>query len=235
MSEQTGKYKETKLRGVRKTIAEHMSKSSNENAVIMISRTADVTELIEKREEKKEKYRESGALTPSINDIILKAVALALKEHPNLNSTFEEEIIKTYEDININMAVALPNGLITPVIRNVDNLSLDEIAEASKDMSEKVKSGMFNIEDISGGTFTVTNVGMLKVEVSTAIINYPQVAILAVGTIIPRLERIEGKIQDRLKMFLSLTVDHRIIDGYPAALFLNTICDFLENSSNLWE
>jgi pyruvate dehydrogenase E2 component (dihydrolipoamide acetyltransferase) len=126
------------------------------------------------------------------------------------------------------MAVALPDGLITPVIKNTDKLSLMEIAETSKKMSEKVKKGMFTMEDIMGGTFTVTNVGMLKVEVATSIINYPQVAILAVGTVVPCLERIEGEIKDRLNMYLSLTVDHRIIDGYPAALFLNTICEILD-------
>jgi pyruvate dehydrogenase E2 component (dihydrolipoamide acetyltransferase) len=235
MDENTPRFKETKLKGVRKTIAEHMIKSSKENAVIMISRKTDVTDLIEYRNEKKKELQDKNTYFPSVNDLVLKATALALKEHPNINSTFENEIIRTYEDININMAVALPDGLITPVIKNTDKLSLMEIAETSKKMSEKVKKGMFTMEDIMGGTFTVTNVGMLKVEVATSIINYPQVAILAVGTVVPCLERIEGEIKDRLNMYLSLTVDHRIIDGYPAALFLNTICEILENPKKLWD
>lgn len=235
MEEKIGKYKETKLRGVRKTIAEHMSHSSRENAVIMESRTADVTELIKLREQKKVEYLHKNVSVPSINDMALKATALSLKEHPNLNSTFENNVIRTYEDININMAVALPNGLITPVIRNVDQLSIWEISQLTNEAAEKVKTGTFTMEDITGGSFTVTNVGMVKVEVCTAIINFPQVGILAIGTIVPRLERINGEIVDRLKMYLSITVDHRIIDGYPAALFLNTICDTLEKPQLLWE
>lgn len=229
-----GNFKETKLKGMRKTIAERMAYSSRENAVIMQSRTADVTELLKLREEKKQEYSQTDIKIPSVNDIVLKATALALKEHPNLNSTFEDNIIRTYEDININMAVALPNGLITPVIRNVDKLTLWEISELTKEASEKARTGMLTMEDLLGGTFTVTNVGMVKVEIATPIINSPQVGILAVGTIIPKLERLNGEISDRQKMFLSLTVDHRIIDGYPAALFLNTICDILEKSEILW-
>lgn len=230
-----GKYKESKLRGIRKTIAEHMALSSRENAVIMVSRTADVTKLVKLRKQKKKDYSEKQMAIPSLNDIALKATALSLKEHPLLNSTFENGILRTYEDINLNMAVAIPNGLITPVIRNVDQLSIWEISQLTKETAEKVKTGKITMEDLTGGSFTVTNVGMVKVEVSTAIINYPQVGILAFGTIVPKLERIDGEIADRLKMYLSLTVDHRIVDGYPAALFLNTVCDTLENSEFLWE
>lgn len=229
------RYKEVKLRGIRKTIAEHMVRSARENAVIMESRTADVTELIKLREQKKKEKMAEDILIPSINDLVLKATALSLKEHPNLNATFENDMIRIYEDININMAVALPNGLITPVIRNVDQLSIWDICKMTKEATEKVKTGMFDMDDITGGTFTVTNVGMLKIEVATAIINYPQVGILTIGTVVPRLERINGDIADRLKIFLSITVDHRIIDGYPAAMFLNTICDILEKPELLWE
>lgn len=234
MVEQSGKYKETKLKGMRKTIAEKMSFSARENAVIMQSRTADVTALLKLREEKKSEYSKENIKIPSINDMVLKATAMALKENPNINSTFEDNIIRTYEDININMAVALPVGLITPVIRNVDKLSIWEINKLTKEASEKARTGMLSVDDMVGGTFTVTNVGMVNVEIATPIINSPQVAILAVGTIIPRLERINGEITDRQKMFLSLTVDHRIIDGYPAALFLNYICDILEKPELLW-
>ncbi|HBH12537.1 MAG: Pyruvate/2-oxoglutarate dehydrogenase complex, dihydrolipoamide acyltransferase component [Clostridiales bacterium 38_11] len=235
MNVQNEKYKEIKLRGIRKTIAEHMVRSARENAVIMESRTADVTELIRFREQKKKDNLIKEVLTPSINDLVLKATALSLKEHPNMNATFENETIRIYEDININMAVALPNGLITPVIRNVDQLSIWDICKMTKEATEKVKTGAFTFDDITGGTFTVTNVGMLRVEVATAIINYPQVGILTIGTIVPRLERINGEIADRLKMFLSITVDHRIVDGYPAAMFLNTICDILEKPAILWK
>lgn len=234
MSEIYGKYKETKLKGMRKKIAENMAYSSRENAVIMQSRTADVTELLKLREEKKLEHSQDNTKVPSVNDLVLKATALALKENPDINSTFENELIRTYEDVNINMAVALPKGLITPVIRNVDKLTVWEISDLAKELAEKARTGLLTVDDVVGGTFTVTNVGMLKVEISTPIINSPQVGILAVGTIVPRLERINGEIEDRQKMYLSLTVDHRIIDGYPSAVFLNSICDKLEQPQLLW-
>ena len=235
MAENTGKYKDKKLKGMRKAIAENMSRSSNENAPITQSRTADVTELLAMREQKKKEYSKDGIKVPSVNDMVLKATALALREHPNLNSTFQDNIIRTYEDININMAVALPKGLITPVIPNTDQLSIWDISKLTKQAAEKARTGNLTVNDIVGGTFTVTNVGMVKVEVATPIINSPQVGILAVGTTVPQLQRINGEIVDHFKMFLSLTVDHRIIDGYPAALFLNSVCDILENPTLLWQ
>ena len=235
VTEQTGKYKEKKLKGMRKTIAENMAYSSRENAAITQTRTADVTELINLRQQKKTEFLQQGFRIPSVNDMVIKATAMALKEHPDLNSTFQDNVIKTYEDININMAVALPNGLITPVILNADKLSLLEISSMTNIVAEKARTNVLTVDDITGGTFTVTNVGMVKVETATPILNTPQVGILAVGTIVPRLERIDGEIMDRLKIFLSLTVDHRIIDGYPAALFLNTVCDILEQPKLLWE
>lgn len=234
MGEQAEKYKEKKLKGMRKTIAENMAYSARENAAITQTRTADVTELLKLRELKKTEYQKRGSKAPSINDLVIKATAMALKEHPNLNSTFQDNIIRTYEDININMAVALPNGLITPVIQNADKLSPEEISLLTMVSAEKAKTNALTIDEIIGGTFTITNVGMVKIETATPIINSPQVGILAVGTIVPRLERMDGEIVDRFKMFLSLTVDHRIIDGYPAALFLNTICDILERPELLW-
>jgi len=235
MDEQSRKYKETKLRGMRKTIAENMAYSSRENAAITQSRTADVTELIKLREQKKAEYVQQEISIPSVNDMVLKATALALREHPNLNSTFQDNVIRTYDGININMAVALPNGLITPVIPNTDKLSLWDISKLTREAAEKARNNLLTVDDIMFGTFTVTNVGMVMVEIATPIINSPQVGILAVGTIVPRLERINGEIVDRFKIFLSLTVDHRIIDGYPAALFLNSVCDFLEKPATLWD
>jgi len=235
MDEQSRKFKEIKLRGMRKTIAENMAYSSKENAAITQSRTADVTELIKLREQKKVEYVQQGISIPSVNDMVLKATALALREHPSLNSTFQGDVIRTYDDININMAVALPNGLITPVILNTDKLSLWEISKLAREAAEKARNNLLTVDDIMLGTFTVTNVGMVKVEIATPIINSPQVGILAVGTIVPRLERINGEIVDCFKIFLSLTVDHRIIDGYPAALFLNSVCDFLEKPVTLWD
>jgi pyruvate dehydrogenase E2 component (dihydrolipoamide acetyltransferase) len=235
MAEKTGNYKDTKFKGMRKRIAEYMSNSSRENASFTQSLTADVTELLELRKQKKIEYADKDIKVPSINDLALKATALALKEHPNLNSTFQGEVIRSYEDINICMAVALPEGLITPVIPTVDKLSVWEISKLAKEQADKAKKGTLTMEDITGGTFTVTNVGMVNVQVATPIINSPQVGILAIGTIVPQLQRVDGEIVDRSMMYLSLTVDHRIVDGYPAALFLNSVRDILEKPTVLWE
>jgi pyruvate dehydrogenase E2 component (dihydrolipoamide acetyltransferase) len=235
MVEQTGNYKDTKFRGIRKRIAEKMIFSSRENASFTQCRRADVTEFLKLRDKKKIEYAKQDIKVPSINDIVLKATALALIEHPGLNSTFEDKMIRTYEDINLNMAVTLTEGLITPVIPNVDKLSVWDISKLTKEAAQKAREGTLTVEDIMGGTFTVTNVGMVKIEVATPIINSPQVGILAFGTIVPELQRVDGEIIDLFKMFLSLTVDHRIIDGYPAALFLNSVCDILENPKVLWK
>jgi pyruvate dehydrogenase E2 component (dihydrolipoamide acetyltransferase) len=235
MVEQTVSYKDTKFRGMRKRIAEKMALSSRETASFTQCRRADVTEFLKLRDQKKIEYSEKDIKVPSINDMVLKATALALRDHTDLNSTFQDNMIRTYDDININMAVTLPNGLITPVIPNVDKLSVWDIAKLTIEAAEKARNGALTVEDVMGGTFTVTNVGMVKVEMATPIINHPQVGILAFGTIVPELQRVDGEIVDRLKMFLNLTVDHRIIDGYPAAVFLNSVCDILENPIQLWE
>lgn len=227
MSEE--RYTDTKVRGLRKIIAERMSISAHENAAIMLSRAADVTELMVIHEKAKKDAEDKGEKAPSINDMVLKAAALALKKHPALNSTFENGIVRTYEDINVNMAVAIPNGLMTPVIRNADSLTVNEIMAVTRELTEKARNGALAVEDMVGGTFTVTNVGKMKIEVATAIINPPQVAILCVGAVVPRLERIAGEICDRFRLYLSLTVDHRIIDGYPASLYLDTVCEILED------
>ncbi|MBW8381337.1 MAG: 2-oxo acid dehydrogenase subunit E2 [Youngiibacter sp.] len=229
------RYTETKVRGLRKIIAERMSLSAHENAAIMLSRAADVTELMELHEKSKKEAEDNGVKAPSINDMVLKAAALALRKHPALNSTYENGIVRTYEDININMAVAIPNGLMTPVIRNADTLSVNEIMAVTRELTEKARTGALAVEDMMGGTFTVTNVGKMKIEVATAIINPPQVAILCVGAVVPRLERINGEIADRFRLYLSLTADHRIIDGYPASLYLETLCDILEKPKQILE
>jgi pyruvate dehydrogenase E2 component (dihydrolipoamide acetyltransferase) len=229
------RYTETKVRGLRKIIAERMSISVHENAAIMLSRAADVTELMELHEKSKKESEGKGVKAPSINDMVLKAAALALRKHPALNSTYENGIVRTYEDININMAVAIPNGLMTPVIRNADTLSVNEIMAVTRELTEKARTGALAVEDMMGGTFTVTNVGKMKIEVATAIINPPQVAILCVGAVVPRLERINGEIADRFRLYLSLTADHRIIDGYPASLYLETLCEILEKPEQILE
>jgi pyruvate dehydrogenase E2 component (dihydrolipoamide acetyltransferase) len=163
----------------------------------------------------------------------MKAVAYALQEHPNLNATYEDGVIRVYEDINLSFAVALEDGLITPVIRNVDKKGVREISAEAAELAAKAREGTLEAKDLQDGTFTVTNLGMYGIEVSTPIINPPQVGILAVGSIQPYLVLEEDTVVQRYKLQLSLTVDHRIIDGAPGAEFLQTVAKYLETPYRL--
>jgi pyruvate dehydrogenase E2 component (dihydrolipoamide acetyltransferase) len=171
----------------------------------------------------------SQGIKPSYTDVIIMAVAKALKEHPLLNSRLEGEEIKIYEDINIGMAVALEDGLIVPVIKNADKKSLIEIALLTKDLAERARSGKLSMDETINGTFTVTNLGMYGVEFFTPIINPPETAILGVGTIKQKPVIDNGKISFKDFMYLCLSFDHRVIDGAEAAKFLQTLKRLLEN------
>ncbi|MDR3281263.1 MAG: 2-oxo acid dehydrogenase subunit E2 [Synergistaceae bacterium] len=227
-------YTETKLIGMRKTIAERMSQSSHETAPVVMMRSADITALKSLRDKKKAEIEAKGEKSPSFNDVIIKAVALALESHPRLNSTFENGVIRTYSDININIAMAIEAGLVTPVIRGANKLKLSEISTKARELAGKANAGTLSGEDMSGGTFTVTNLGMLEIEVSTPILNSPQVAILAIGMVQPYLVMENGAVVERFKTFFSLTLDHRIVDGYPGAQYLYTLVEILQQPERLW-
>lgn len=228
-----GGYKEIKLAGMRKTIAERMAYSTRETAPVTLMRSLDVTKLWELRNKMKADLAASGERAPSYNDFVMKAVAYALQEHPNLNATYEDGVIRVYEDINLSFAVALEDGLITPVIRNVDKKGVREISAEAAELAAKAREGTLEAKDLQDGTFTVTNLGMYGIEVSTPIINPPQVGILAVGSIQPYLVLEEDTVVLRYKLQLSLTVDHRIIDGAPGAEFLQTVAKYLETPYRL--
>ena len=228
------KSKESRLTGMRKVIAIRMLKSSNETAPVSMARYADVTELVKSRESRKAEFKAAGKPLPSYNDLVIKAAALALKQHPALNATYEDEVIYEWENININMAVSVDAGLTVPVIRDADKKNIFEINAAAKDLADRATKNKLTGDELAGGTFTVTNLGMFGIEVSTPIINLPEVAILGVGTIKPRLALEDGKVVEKQEMGLSLTVDHRIIDGAPGAEFLKTVVGILAEPEQLW-
>jgi pyruvate dehydrogenase E2 component (dihydrolipoamide acetyltransferase) len=220
---------------MRKTIADNMVLSSRETAPVVLIRSVDITELQNLRKVQKSLYEARGQKAPSFNDIMIKAIAMALEKHPRLNATFQNNMIRTYSDININMAIAVDAGLVTPVIHNANRLSVDEISAKAKEFSQKAAANELRGTDYSGGTFTVSNLGMLDIEVSTPILNPPQVAILAIGMVQPYLTLEDGKLVERFKTFLSLTVDHRIVDGYPGAQYLYTLAEILtKNPATIW-
>jgi pyruvate dehydrogenase E2 component (dihydrolipoamide acetyltransferase) len=172
-------------------------------------------------------------LQVSYTTIIVKAAAKALKEHSLINSTLEDNKIRIFEDINIGVAVAAPQGLIVPVIHNADQKSLKEINAAINELAQKARQGKLTKEDLSGGTFTITNLGMYNVSFFTPIINPPEAAILGVGKITQKPAIINGKMETKPSMILSLSYDHRIVDGAPAAQFLHRIKELLENPETL--
>jgi len=201
------------LTGIRKTTAERVSLSARTAPHSTITMEVDMSNAVKLREKTQVSY----------TDILVKAVAQALEEHRILNSTLEHEQIKIFEDINIGVAVATEKGLVVPVIRNANKKSLTEINLALKELVEKAREGKLTKEDVTGGTFTVTNLGMYGVEVFIPIINPPEAAILGVGKITEKPVIINKEIKTKPIMYLSLSYDHRIVDGAPAAQFLQKV------------
>ena len=165
----------------------------------------------------------------SYTDMLVKAAAGTLAEYPIMNSTLRDDQIKILGDLNIGVAVATERGLVVPVVRNADKKSLTEVSSTLKQLIERARKGKLAKEDITGGTFTITNLGMFEVDVFTPIINPPETAILGAGRIAERPVVIGGKIAVRPIMHLSLSFDHRIVDGVPAAQFLQKVKQILEN------
>lgn len=209
--------------GMRQTIAEHMVNSLQQLAQVTVTTEIDVTDLVKLRTQLKAEF----SLT--FTDLIIKAVAKALKLHPLLNSTLIGDEIQLLPEIHIGMAVALEEGLIVPVIRHVERKDLRAIAEETQRLAVGAREGMLAIDEVTGSTFTVTNLGGYGADFFTPIINIPEVAILGVGRIIEKPAIFEGEITKRSLMALSLTIDHRIVDGAPGAAFLRDLGNILSN------
>lgn len=215
------------LSGARGTIARRMHDSLHSMAQLTLHTEADVTELVALRESLK-------AHTPlTYTDLIVRACALALRQHPRLNATLEGETIRLLSQINIGLAVALDDGLIVPVIPAADQKSLADLAQLRTRLAERARAGQLVKEEISGGTFTVTNLGSYDIDAFTPIINPPEAAILGVGRIVEKVVIYQGKIAQRAMITLSLTFDHRLVDGAPAAAFLQMIKRLLEAPTQL--
>jgi pyruvate dehydrogenase E2 component (dihydrolipoamide acetyltransferase) len=213
---------------VRKMIAERMLESQLTTAHVTLNMTVDMTEATKLRQKLLGEIEKAVGVRISYNDMIAKAVTRSLKDHPMLNSSIDGDNIKTFVNIHLGIAVATDEGLMVPVIRNANNKSLVEFALATKDLIEKVKSKTLSVDEVSGSTFTVSNLGMFGVETFTPIINPPGVAILGIGRIVETPAVIDGQIVVRSMMPLSLTVDHRVIDGDVAAHFLQKVKKILE-------
>ena len=204
--------------GIRKTTAERLSLSARTAPHSTIVMEVDMSNAAKIHKETQLSYTE----------MLVKAVATALREHRIMNATLEDEQIKVFEDVNVGVAVAAENGLVVPVIRNADGKSLSEIASALRELVEKARLGKLTREDMAGGTFTITNLGMYNVDLFIPIINPPETAILGVGRVTEKPVAVNEQVTIRPVMQLSLAYDHRIVDGAPAARFLQTVKQILE-------
>jgi len=214
---------------LRKVIAKRMLESKLNIPHFYLTVDADMEKLVALRNE----LNSSGERKISFNDLLIKAIAISLKKHPECNVSYLDEKLRYYEDINICLAVAIEGGLLTPVIRNCDSKTLFEISDESKQLVEKARNKRLRPRDSMGGTFTLTNLGMFGIEEFMAIINPPQALILAVGAIrdVPVVE--DGKVGVGKRMKMTLSCDHRAVDGAMAAAFLADLKSIVENPEEL--
>lgn len=210
------------LRGMRKSIAERMLRSLQSTAQLTIFAEADVTAMVARRQRLATEF----ALT--YTDLLIEAVAKALRVHRRLNATASADAVQEHDSVDVGMAVALDDGLIVPIIRSADTKSLRQIAAESQRLAEQARNGTLSVDDVGGGTFTITNLGMYGIDSFTPILHTPQVAILGVGRIVEKPAVHAGQIVPRAMLTLSLTFDHRIVDGAPAAAFLRQVVETLQ-------
>ena len=221
-----GEVEVVELTSIRRTIARRLTEAW-EAPVFQLTVTADCTELVATRERMVELLRE-GETKPTVNDVLTRLVAAALLRHRPVNALFVEGRIHRYPSANVGIAVATPNGLVVPVIRDADRKSVQEIAVARADLVSRAREGKLQLADLEGGTFTTSNLGMYGIEQFIAVLNPPQVAILAVGSIEERPRAVEGKLEIVPTLTLTLTCDHRAIDGSEGAEFLRTVKQLVE-------
>lgn len=221
-----GRVEVVKLNQMRKTIARRMTEAW-EAPAFQISMSADMTASIRLREALLERVGEGG-VRPTYSDILTKVVALALMRHRDMNAHFAGDEVRLFPAANIGIAVAVPHGLVVPVIPSCETKSIAEIAAARADVVERTRGGKLKSEDLENGTFTISNLGMYGVERFTAVLNPPQAGILAVGAIEERPVVVDGDLEIQPRMDLTLTVDHRSVDGATASEFLGTVKAMLE-------
>jgi pyruvate dehydrogenase E2 component (dihydrolipoamide acetyltransferase) len=229
-----GPIRREQLSRMRKTIAANMTRSVSTIPHLTNFDDADVTELEHLRKASAAEYAKANLKLTALA-FVVKAVSLSLRQHPAVNATIDlekgEVVYKDY--VNVGLAVDTPRGLVVPVLRDCDQLSIPQIAQAIADTAEKAKNAQYGLEDLRGGTFTISNLGAVGGQYSTPIINWPEVAILLLGRSRKMPVVHEDRIEPRLMMPLSLSYDHRLIDGAMAARFLNEVIGYLESPGRL--
>ncbi len=221
-------YEDVPLTQIRKTIAKRLAASIGPIPHFFLTTEVDMERAAEAREALNKQLGEEGGKI-SFNDIIIKAVALALVQHRACNAWFQEDHIRYWNEVHIGMAVAIEDGLITPVIRNTDLKSLREIGVESRELAGRARNRRLKPEEYTGATFSVSNLGMFDIDQFTAVINPPEAGIVAIGSIVPKPVAEGDRLVVRRRLRVTMSCDHRVIDGATGAAFLKTLKQMLEN------
>ncbi|MEM0361866.1 MAG: dihydrolipoamide acetyltransferase family protein [Sulfolobales archaeon] len=221
------------LTSLRSTIAERMCESLRTMAQVTIVREEVVDNIVKIRSELQPVIERDTGLRLTYTPILIKLVAEAIRKFPIINSTLEDNSIKVIDEVNIGFAVAVDHGLVVPVVKEADKKKLKDIVVICNELARKAREGSLTLEDVSGGTFTITNLGMYGVDAFTPIINPPQIAILGVGRFTPKPVVVGDRVVIANTCVFSLTFDHRVIDGHTAAQFLNELVGLISDEARL--
>ncbi|MBS2213739.1 2-oxoglutarate dehydrogenase complex dihydrolipoyllysine-residue succinyltransferase [Carboxylicivirga mesophila] len=222
-----------KMSMLRKKLSQRLVAVKNETAMLTTFNEVDMSAVMNLRKKYQSKFIDKHGVKLGFMSFFIKAASLALKHHPMVNAMIDGDEIVMPEYHDVSVAVQTPKGLMVPVIRNVETLSLDGIESALKELAEKARKGKIGLEEMTGGTFTVTNGGVFGSMLSTPIINPPQSAIMGMHNIVERPVAVNGQVEIRPIMYLALSYDHRIIDGKDSVGFLVKVKEMLENPAKL--
>ncbi len=224
------------LKGIRKVIATRMGESTTATARVTLVREVDATDLVALRESLKNQYKAAWGFAPGYNELLAMICAAGLREFPYMNARLsaDETAIEYLKRVNIGMAVDTPRGLLVGVIKDSDQKSLQEIGTDFRELVKRIRDGKATPDEMAGGSFTITNLGMFNVDAFTPVINLPELAILGVGRIVPKPVVKGEEIVIRKMWTLSLVFDHRLVDGAPAARFLDHVCQIIEDPNLLF-
>jgi pyruvate dehydrogenase E2 component (dihydrolipoamide acetyltransferase) len=220
-------YDDVPLTQIRETIAKRLAASIGPIPHFFLTTEVDMERAAEARDALNKQLGDQGKV--SFNDIVIKAVALALTKHRACNAWFQDDHIRYWNEVHLGMAVAVDDGLITPVIRDADRKSLAEIGAEAKDLGQKARNRRLKPDEYTGSTFSVSNLGMFDIDQFTAVINPPEAGIIAVGSIVAKPVAEGSQVVVRRRLRLTMSCDHRVIDGATGAQFLKTLKQMLEN------
>jgi pyruvate dehydrogenase E2 component (dihydrolipoamide acetyltransferase) len=228
LGEGPGVRTEVPMSGVRARIARRMHAGHSETAPVTLTMEVDATDLVQVRERLKASLADTLGFNIGYNDLLIKIVARALRELPYMNARLDGDTIHHLDEVHVALAVDTERGLLVPVVRDADRKGMTEVAAELRQLVERAQAGTVLPDELSGSTFTITNLGMFEIDAFTPIINLPEAAILGVGRIKDCAAVVNGEIAVRKMMWLSLTFDHRLVDGAPAARFLQRIKQLIE-------